>query len=865
MFANTFFLLKSTQEWISNFFKNLNPYLLKLIGRINARLIHIPAYSRLLLKIESTAPIFKDFWSFNWVFILWGLFWETRLGKRVRSIFLSVRAFVTNTIISTAYWVYYLLFGFVKQSLFTKGGLFIIFFFAPSLYYVEYCFTTIPNPTFFKAAIIPDLWIQFFCTKHTAVIVEGVFNPHRVEYSILVMAVKLYHTFLNTSVLNAYATPTFLKSFVIFDTLYAYFEYFLQILAHVGGDKLIFKNLALTPFREGAKLANQFGCIFYTNSGDLQYLAFLNNPESPRLLFGFFLYALIFFVLSVSLSFLFINKLGLYGSFILTTTCLSIFWLSALLSTFFVWTNNLSCFTSYGKWFNLTPTLTINFDFYFDNLSMSFALLVLSIAFFINVYTFAYFRYEPNVTRLILFIDVFVVSMVLLVTGGNFIIFYFGWEMIGITSFFLINFWSTRMGTVKASFKAFTFNKISDCCILLGLTLIYVMFGDLNIVNFNESISLHTQTEFRTVLNKYPAINSLTYCFMIAAFIKSAQFGFHIWLPDSMEAPVPASALIHSATLVSAGVFLILRVYPLFELSPFARVYIIFFGSLTALFGGVCSIFQTDVKRLLAYSTISHCGVLMFLTFFKNPDITIIYLYVHGFFKAVIFMCMGHVIRFANNHQDMRRMGGFYKYLPFEAFLSLVALINLGGVSFTLGYYMKHFLFVESTPESQFNLFCYTMVVFGSLCGLIYSYKLYYYVFFDFKKARKHVYLKQPNNFNKNYYYTNASLASNIAITGLTLTAYILCSYLICKYMVDHSAHFDWSYFNSSKGDLKNFTTTYFTTIYFYINWFIILLISFLLFNNWKNKIDASFKIKFFSLFWVYLFFFYIFYSILII
>ena len=258
-----------------------------------------------------------------------------------------------------------------------------------------------------------------------------------------------------------------------------------------------------------------------------------------------------------------------------------------------------------------------------------------------------------------------------------------------------------------------------------------------------------------------------------------------------MEAPVPASALIHSATLVSAGVYLILRVHPLFEVSPFARVYIIFFGAFTAFFGGICSIFQTDVKRLLAYSTISHCGVLMFLTYFKNPDLVIIYLYVHGFFKAIIFMCMGHVIRFANNYQDMRRMGGFYKYLPFEAFISFIALSNLAGVSFTWGYYMKHFLFIDSSPESQFNLFCFILVVIGSLCGLIYSYKLYYYVFFDFKKARKHVYMRIPNNLNKNMYYTNSSLASNISISGLTIVAYILCGYLIFKYLSDHNIHFD--------------------------------------------------------------------------
>lgn len=255
--------------------------------------------------------------------------------------------------------------------------------------------------------------------------------------------------------------------------------------------------------------------------------------------------------------------------------------------------------------------------------------------------------------------------------------------MIGITSFFLINFWATRMGTVKASYKAFTFNKISDCCILLAILLIHLMNHDVNIDHFNHIISTQAQTDLNFLNYKLPAVHSLTYLFMIAAFIKSAQFGFHIWLPDSMEAPVPASALIHSATLVSAGIFLILKLYPLFEFSPFARTYILFFGSLTALFGGLCSIFQTDVKRLLAYSTISHCGVLMFLTFFKNPDLTIIYLYVHGFFKAIIFMCMGHVIRFANNYQDMRRMGGFYKYLPFEALISFVALINLGGVAFT--------------------------------------------------------------------------------------------------------------------------------------------------------------------------------------
>lgn len=220
--------------------------------------------------------------------------------------------------------------------------------------------------------------------------------------------------------------------------------------------------------------------------------------------------------------------MGLYGCFILTTFGLFIFWGNGLCAVLYIWGNNLVHTPNYGKWFQLTADLTVYFNFYFDSLSMAFALLVLSIAFFINIYTFAYFRYEPNVTRLILFIDIFVVSMVLLVTAGNFILMYLGWELIGITSFFLINFWAGRMGTVKAGFKAFTFNKISDCCILLGIVLIYSMMNHVDIVTFNNTVSSHMQTEIRLVKIKLPAIHSLTYLFMIAAFIKSAQFGFHI-------------------------------------------------------------------------------------------------------------------------------------------------------------------------------------------------------------------------------------------------------------------------------------------------------------------------------------------------
>jgi NADH:ubiquinone oxidoreductase subunit 5 (subunit L)/multisubunit Na+/H+ antiporter MnhA subunit len=166
----------------------------------------------------------------------------------------------------------------------------------------------------------------------------------------------------------------------------------------------------------------------------------------------------------------------------------------------------------------------------------------------------------------------------------------------------------------------------------------------------------------------------------------------------------------------------------------------------------------------------------------------------------------------------MRRMGGFYKYLPFEAAMSFIALWNLSGLAFSLGFYMKHFLLINSSPDSYFNLVCFILTLIGSLSGLLYSFKLYYYVFFDFKKGRKNVYNKLPNDLNKNIFYTNASLASNVAISLLCVSAYFLCGYLIYKYITTHNVHFDWSYFYNPKNNLKNFYTPFFMNFHFYLN-----------------------------------------------
>lgn len=212
-----------------------------------------------------------------------------------------------------------------------------------------------------------------------------------------------------------------------------------------------------------------------------------------------------------------------------------------------------------------------------------------------------------------------------------------------------------------------------------------------------------------------------------------------------MEAPVPASALIHSATLVSAGLFLLLRFNLFFELSNYCVFLIPLIGSLTSFYGGLSAMFQSDVKRILAYSTISHCGFLVTTCFFFNSEVTLFYLYVHGFFKAGVFLCIGNIIRFNQNYQDFRKMGLMSKYLLNDCYFLIFGLFNLGGLPFSLGFYMKHYFLTLIEQNSIFNSLIFVFCICGSLTGIFYSYKLIDYVFFDYKKAKKHMYLKSTS------------------------------------------------------------------------------------------------------------------------
>jgi NADH:ubiquinone oxidoreductase subunit 5 (subunit L)/multisubunit Na+/H+ antiporter MnhA subunit len=423
---------------------------------------------------------------------------------------------------------------------------------------------------------------------------------------------------------------------------------------------------------------------------------------------------------------------------------------------------------------------------------------------------------------------------------------YLGWELIGLTSFFLINFWSTKVLALKSAFKAFTFNKISDVSILLSILLVFSLINDVNTLVLNKEIAFYTDSSINLLGYSVNYIELLSFFLLSAAFIKSAQFGFHIWLPDSMEAPVPASALIHSATLVSAGIYLLLRLSPIFQLSQFAFYVIPTMGALTAAFGGVCAAYQSDIKKILAYSTISHCGFLMVSFTTGYIEYTLLYLYVHGFFKAAVFLCVGNVIRFSRNYQDFRRMGLFYKYLPFECVCSFICLINLSGLPFTLGFYIKHVL-ILGLPDTMLSTI-YILLSIGALSGIVYSFRLFYNVFFDFKKAKKPVYLDALQENLKSKFYSNTSVASSLSILGIILFSYGIIIYFYNLLLNDLSFKSDINHLWFSVSSQLNYytPTESFKKNIFFINYLVLFTALLVYLVKWRKTYNySSFYIQF--------------------
>ena len=584
----------------------------------------------------------------------------------------------------------------------------------------------------------------------------------------------------------------------------------------------------------------------------------LLNITPPLFFFG------VLFFLTVLLSWVFFSYLGLYGLYKLNLLTIFMFWLSLLYEAESILVKQKTYTIKVCNWVFLNTNNRIDYYFFIDTISFSFMLLTTTIALFVFIYAFSYFRYEPLVDRFLLFLLSFVVSMLFLVSSGNTIMLFLGWELIGFTSFCLINFWTTKTATLKSAFKAFTFNKISDFFLFIFLIASYNVYYTFDIMSLNSQIHKY---EFLIVYLFGTPVNYVEFLSLMiigASFIKSAQLGGHAWLPDSMEAPVPASSLIHSATLVSAGIYLILRFNFIFDVTQFSKFIVPIFGSLTAAYGGVCAVAQSDIKKTLAYSTISHCGFLMVLCATEMNEFTILYLYVHGFFKAGVFMCVGNILRITKGYQDTRRMGGLLKYLPFEYFCCTIGVINLAGLPFTFGFFIKHLLLLNLGNHMYIYIFVIFNSILGAFSGLFYSYRLIFYTFYDFKKGNKNLYMGLNKlNYNSQY-YSNSSIAGILSIFFLFLCSYLI-TYFMCRFFLDGNHLFS-DYTNTTILNNYYSTTNLFNGFLFnfsYINLSVLFLLITLFFSKFRripffhNLINLFFKtllgVLFFVIFYNFL------------
>jgi len=333
--------------------------------------------------------------------------------------------------------------------------------------------------------------------------------------------------------------------------------------------------------------------------------------------------------------------------------------------------------------------ISIPFLFIYDTLTGAMLFVVLSISFIVHVFSLQYMKEDPRLHVFMSYISLFTFFMVILVTSGSFYHMFFGWEGVGLCSYLLINFWYTRLQANKAAIKAMLVNRVGDLFLTLALVLIYKIFGSLNYGTV-FALAPYLKDSLLTIGSwDLHAFTVITILLFLGAVGKSAQVGLHTWLPDAMEGPTPVSALIHAATMVTAGVFLLARCSPIVEYSGLGLVMITLFGAVTSFFAATTGLFQNDLKKVIAYSTCSQLGYMIFACGLSQYPLAIFHLANHAFFKALLFLSAGSVIHGLADEQDMRRMGGLAKLLPFSYSMILIGSLALMGLPFLTGFYSK--------------------------------------------------------------------------------------------------------------------------------------------------------------------------------
>jgi NADH-quinone oxidoreductase subunit L len=384
--------------------------------------------------------------------------------------------------------------------------------------------------------------------------------------------------------------------------------------------------------------------------------------------------------------------------------------------------------------------LQINWALRLDTLSAVMLVVVTVVSAMVHVYSIGYMAHDASIPRFMSYLSLFTFFMLMLVTADNFVQMFFGWEGVGLASYLLIGFWYDRKSANDASIKAFVVNRVGDWGFALGIFAVYMIFGTLQFDAVFDGAPNVASNGMEFLGIQFDALTIACILLFIGAMGKSAQLGLHTWLPDAMEGPTPVSALIHAATMVTAGVFMVARLSPLFEYSPTALGVVVVIGGTTAIFAASVGMAQNDIKRVIAYSTCSQLGYMFFAAGVSAYSAAIFHLFTHAFFKALLFLGAGSVIHAMSGEQDMRKMGGIWRLVPVTYVLMWIGSLALAGMPIFAGYYSKDVVLEAAWASHSFvGQYAYWLGIFAAFLTAFYSWRLIIMTFHGEPRADKEV------------------------------------------------------------------------------------------------------------------------------
>lgn len=413
------------------------------------------------------------------------------------------------------------------------------------------------------------------------------------------------------------------------------------------------------------------------------------------------------------------RKLGVTGSQLITCCLLVITTIISTMLFIEVGMNGVNVSLQLFRWLD-SESLNVLWSFNFDSLTVSMLIPVLIVSSLVHIYSVGYMSHDPHNQRFFSYLSLFTFMMIILVTSDNYLVMFVGWEGVGVCSYLLVSFWFTRIAANQSSLSAFLTNRVGDCFLTIGMFAMLWSFGNL---------------DYSTIFSTTPFVSKnvvtlIGICLLIGAMAKSSQIGLHVWLPMAMEGPTPVSALIHAATMVTAGVYLLMRSSPLIEYSDTLLLLCLWIGAITTVFSSLIGLFQQDIKKVIAYSTMSQLGMMVIAIGLSSYNLALFHLVNHAFYKGLLFLGAGAVIHAVADNQDFRKYGGLRAFLPLTYSVMLIASLSLVAFPFMTGFYSKDFILESAYGQFYFSsIVVYSISTVGAMFTTLYSVKVLYMTF----------------------------------------------------------------------------------------------------------------------------------------